>query len=151
MLRFTGTSERSSRRRPSQTRWTAVAEEPSFFEFILRVNNSSSSAVATTGRVKLTNQLDSGKRLQVFAGQTGKTSFVTGENVYTGLLLVGQENEKQLYERMPLKFNEALLVSSGAGSLATRGKLELFVNFMSHVSYKERERFSGPVGVKTQR
>ena len=104
------------------------------FGLSFKSNGGSAQAV-------IENRLPGAKRLEVF-GEDGGREEVSGQSVYTGLLMVAPRS--QLYKKMPLKFEEATLIGAPDVKLE---QLKVYLNFMSHHVFEERASYSGPVKI----
>lgn len=79
--------------------------------------------------------------LEVFLGDGLKTRLVGGSNVLTGLLKINSESRPDVYARLPARFRTARPLSNGPSPISA----QVYANLMSHSSYQERARHSGPL------
>lgn len=106
--------------------------------------------------VELFNRVKENVTLSVFRkvrmlNFSSKVRLVSGVNVFTALLVV--QNNTQLFQEMPIRFNRARIIEENYGFFGSGDRIdikgaELYVNFMSHHSFDERAAYSGPIALE---
>lgn len=86
------------------------------------------------------------KRKPAFISFNILTPYYTISAKNTLLKLIHFDVGQQIYNKMPLRFTYAHL--NGALKDTLKGKVKIFVNFMSHFDYDERRAHSGQVKIK---